>query len=287
MGTGTRTNTNTIAALAAAIVLICAGSARADEPASGTPKRTGGGSSETSGTKPSGAKPSGAKPSDAKPSDADTSPVRTEPTAFAATAAPKDVDEALRRLARVKASCDFKDVSLAEVAEFVGKVSRQNVIVSPLLAAKGDGATPKVTFRLTAVTMRQVAEVAAKMTGTRLAVRDGVLQFTTPEDARGEPVLRIYDLGDLTHRLRNVPGPDIRLHLASAEWKDEEESDVENAFSDAEKVVETLKKMTGDGTWDDEKVDIRTFGERRIVVRQYPEVHKEIVRLLAMLRQFS
>lgn len=233
-------------------------------------------------TKTSDAKGAAAKPSDSKKSGAET-PARTEPEAFAAAAAPKSLDEALRRLGRVKASCDFREISLGDVAEFVAKVSRQNVIVSPLLSAKGDGSVPRITLRLTAVSMRQVAELAAKMTGTRLALKDGVLQFTTPEDARGEPFLRIYELGDLTHRLRNFPGPDITLHLASAEWKDEEESDVENPFSDAEKVVETLKKMTGDGTWDDERVDIRTFGERRLVVRQYEEVHREIARLLALL----
>ena len=96
----------------------------------------------------------------------------------------------------------------------------------------------------------------ARITGgraaeTKLVLRDGILQFTTPEDARGKPVLRIHVLADLTMRIRNFPGPDIHLHPSGVEFEDEEESDVESAFDDPEEIVSWVR-----GVIDDERVEV-------------------------------
>lgn len=196
---------------------------------------------------------------------------------------PRTLDEALRRLDRITVDTDFRDTTLRDAAAFVGRAGRMNAILAPALAASGADALPRIDLKLTRVRLRQVAELLAKTTGTRLVVRDGILQFTTPEDARGKPVLRIHPLGDLTMRIRNFPGPDIRLHLASAEFEDERESDAESAFDDPEEIVDALRRMTGEGTWDDDQVSISADG-RRLVVRQYAEVHREIAAFLALLR---
>lgn len=196
---------------------------------------------------------------------------------------PKSLDDALARLGRLRCDIDFREMSLEDAVDFVSKVGRMNAIVSPALRVKGLDGIPKVTLKLKDVSLRQVAELVAKFSGTKLAVRDGVLLFTTPEEARGEPVLQIYTLSDLTFKLRNFPGPDIRIHLKGAEFEPEKESDVASPFDDPETVIALIKKMTGDGTWDDGDVSI-SGDERRLVVRQYPAVHKEIRRLLAVLR---
>lgn len=196
---------------------------------------------------------------------------------------PKSLDDALARLGRLRCDIDFREMSLEDAVDFVSKVGRMNAIVSPALRVQGLDGIPKVTLKLKDVTLRQVAELVAKFSGTKLAVRDGVLLFTTPEEARGEPVLQIYTLSDLTFKLRNFPGPDIRIHLKGVEFEPEKESDVESPFDDPETVIALIKKMTGDGTWEDDDVSI-AGDERRLVVRQYPAVHKEIRRLLAVLR---
>jgi hypothetical protein len=177
----------------------------------------------------------------------------------------------------------FEGVTLAEAAQFLGRVGRMNVLVSPLLRAPGDEALPRIDLRLRRVSLRQFAELCAKLTSTRLVLRDGILLFTTPADARGKPVLRIFALAELTMRLRNFPGPDLMLRPAGAEFEPEKESDVESAFDDPQAVVELLRRFTGEGTWEDEGVSIAA-DERRLIVRQYPEVLREIGRFLAVLR---
>jgi hypothetical protein len=141
-----------------------------------------------------------------------------------------------------------------------------------------------VTLKLRDVSMRQFAELVAKSTGTALVVRDGVLQFTTPEDARGTPVLRVISIADLTFRIRNFPGPDIQLHTGDTpNFVQEPETDQEHAFSDPQAIVDLVKKFTGQGTWEDEDVSI-SADDSKLVVKQYPKVIKEIARFLALLR---
>ena len=215
--------------------------------------------------------------------DPKAAPAKPAPAGDDAPPAPQSLDAALLRLGRVRVDVDFRDAGFDDAVDFLARVARMNVILSPAYQAKAAGGLPRIDLKLTRVTLRQFAEILAKQTGTRLVVRDGILQFTTPEDARGKPVLRIHPLADLTMKIRNFPGPDINLHLASVEFEDEKESDVEGAFDDPEEIVETVKKMTGEGTWDDEDVSI-SADQNKLVVKQYPEVQKEIARLLALLR---
>jgi hypothetical protein len=222
----------------------------------------------------------------AKPA-AETSGKAEKPAAQApaplARPAPKSLDEALRRLAAVRVSANFKETSLTDAVDWLRRVAGFNVMVSPVLSAKGlDGMRP-LTMTVTDVSMKQLAELVAQLSGTKMKFADGILQFTTPEDARGKPVLRIIAIGDLTMPLRNFPGPELDLRPAHSEFVPEPESDVESAWSDPQKVIELIQKMCSPETWSDKDVSI-SADQHKLVVRQYPEVHKEIVRLVAMLR---
>jgi hypothetical protein len=211
-------------------------------------------------------------------------PKAAKPVAAAAeTVAPRTLEHALLLLQRRRVDVDFKDLPLDEVVAFVGKIARVNTMVSAQFQAKAAGSLPLLTLRLRNVTLRQLAETVAKTTGSRMVLRDGILQFTTPEDARGTPVLRVFSIADLTFRIRNFPGPDIRLHTGDVRYVQEEETDQATPFDDPQTVVDLLRKFTGEGTWDDEEVSI-SADDRRIVVKQYPEVLREISRFLAVMR---
>jgi hypothetical protein len=197
--------------------------------------------------------------------------------------APKDLDEALRRLSRVKVTVKFKDTPFAEAVDYVRRVAGFNVMVSPVLSAKGLDAIQPITMTLNDVSLKQLAELVAQFSSTKLKLDGGILQFTTPEDARGKPVLRIYAIGDLTMKLRNFPGPDINLRPSGAEFEDEPETDVENAWSDPQKVIDLIQKTCAEDSWTDKDVSI-SADEQKLIVKQYPEVHREIGRLIWMLR---
>jgi hypothetical protein len=96
-------------------------------------------------------------------------------------------------------------------------------------------------------------------------------------------VLRIYAIGDVTMPLRNFPGPDLNLRPAHAEFEEEQESEVPSAWSDPNKVVEMIQKLCGEETWTDKDVSI-SADQNKLIVRQYPEVHRQIARLIMLLR---
>jgi hypothetical protein len=106
--------------------------------------------------------------------------------------------------------------------------------------------------------------------------------LTTREDARGKPVLRIYPIADLTSPLHDFPGPELGLTLGETA----REAPVEAArpvFGEAAVIEELVRENCGRGTWDDPAVSL-SVTSRHLVVRQYPGVHREIERLLALLR---
>jgi hypothetical protein len=239
---------------------------------------------------------SAAPPPAKPPVDAKTQPQKDEASADAKAKkpavsapiplvrpAPKDLDEALRRLAATRVSVAFKDVKLQEAVDYVRRVAGFNVMVSPVLQLKGvDGIAP-ITMTLTDVSLRQLAELIAQFSGTKLKFADSILQFTTPEDARGKPVLRIIAIGDLTMKLHNFPGPDMDLRPSKMEFVPEPETDVENAWSDPQKVIDMIQKMCSPESWADKDVSI-SADENKLIVKQYPEVHREIARLIGLLR---
>ena len=203
--------------------------------------------------------------------------------ALAARPAPRDLDDAMRRLGRTRVNVIFKETSFTEAVEYIRRLANFNVIVSPVLQNQGvDGIRP-ITMSLTDVSLKQVVDLVAQASGTKLKCEDGILQFTTPQDARGKPVLRIYAIGDVTMPLRNFPGPDLNLRPAHAEFEDEKESDVESAWSNPDKIVEMIQKMCGEETWTDKDVSI-SADQNKLIVRQYPEVHRQIARLIMLLR---
>lgn len=259
-------------------------------PSPPTPSSTTAPSSPTAQSSPTGPSPASAQPApdgDAKAAPAAQETARAAPKPsdppLVRAPTPRTLDDALRTLARRRCDVDFAEAPMADVVTFLSRLSGLNVLVSAELRRESGGALPAVTLKLAGVSLRQVAEMVARTTGSELVVRDGVLQFTTPKDARGSPILRIFPIAELTMRIRNFPGPDIQLHTGDSKFVQEEETDEPGAFDDPATVADLVKRFTGKGTWEDEGVSIAA-DDRKIVVRQYPKVMKEISAFLALLR---
>jgi hypothetical protein len=133
------------------------------------------------------------------------------------------------------------------------------------------------------VTAKQVLDLVVDGRGLGVGYQSGIVLVTTAKDARGRPTLRLYQVSDITHPIRDFPAPDLMLHPAGAEREVEQESETRPAFPDADSVLNLVKDHTGEGTWDDGETSASVMGDT-IVIRQYGEVHREIARLLAQLR---
>ncbi len=224
------------------------------------------------------AKAGAAKPAKAKAKD----PLRESVRRVLQRPAPRSLSEARRRMAAIKVDIDFRGMDAADAIEFIGRMAGFNVILGPEVQREGLDALPQITLKLRKASLRTVADLVARFTRTKMMLTGGIVSFTTPEAARGKPVLRIYAIGELTFVLRNFPGPDMNLRPSGAEFEMEEQTDVENPFSDPERVVDMLKEFVASKTWEDESVSIWA-DERKLVVRQYPEVQRKIARFLMLL----
>lgn len=196
---------------------------------------------------------------------------------------PRTRKEALLILEQVAISVNFDETPLRDAVNHLSVLTGVNMVLGPALIKEGDPDALKVTLRLRALPARQVLELMADSLHLGIGFQGGVLLVTTPKEARGKPVLRLYAIGDLAMPLRDFPAPDLMLKPAGAEVEVEEEKVTKHPFSEPEDLLALVKDHTGTGTWSDEGVSASTLRDW-LVVRQYPEVHDEIASLLAMVR---
>lgn len=184
---------------------------------------------------------------------------------------------------------DFSDKPLVEVLQYLGEVAGVNLVLSPVLREERGDDELRLTLSLTKVSVKSALQVICELKDLGAVYRHGVILITTPKDARGKPVLRMYSIADLTVRIRDFPAPDIMLKPTGAEDFAEVggkvEEGQEHAFADPDFIAELITNNTGNGTWEDEGVSI-TANDKVLIVRQYPPVHREIDSLLSLLRAF-
>ena len=164
-----------------------------------------------------------------------------------------------------------------------------NLVVSPILGQEKDESDLQVTLKLQRISVKSVLEIILDLKGLAAVYRHGVIMITTPKDARGKPMLRLYAIGDLTVRIKDFPAPDLMLKPSGAEdfgaIGGTEEEGREHAFAEPEFILDLVTENTGSGSWDDEGVSI-SVNRRMLVVRTYRTVHREIAALLDLLRAY-
>ncbi len=207
-----------------------------------------------------------------------------------AEAAPDEAQKAILVLSETIVSFDFKERPLPEVLTFFTQVSGVTFLVSPLLAEEMSPEELAVTLKLDRASLKTAIRIILDLKGIAAVWRYGTIYVTTPKDARGKPILRLYPIGDLTVRIRDFPAPELMLRPAGAEDSGQVggtvEEGQERAFADPEFLQDLVTQNTGAGTWEDAGVSI-SANDRFLVVRQYPTVHVEIERLLSLLRSFQ
>ena len=203
---------------------------------------------------------------------------------------PKSLRDMLLTLEARQVNIDFDDLALADAMKFFTNATGVNLVLSPMLYEDKDKDDLRVTLSLKKVSVTTALRIIMELKSLASVYRHGVIMITTPKDARGKPVLRLYSISDLTFRIRDFPAPDLMLRPAGAEDFGNigggEEEGKEFAFADPEFIMDLVTQNTGTADiWEDDGVRI-SVNERFLVVRTYPGVHREIGRLLNLLRVF-
>jgi type II secretory pathway component GspD/PulD (secretin) len=175
---------------------------------------------------------------------------------------------------------DFQDHDLAAVIDFLQKITKVNIVLDPKVVA---ASPPPITLRVEAMKLRNVMDFIMKLTGLNYTLRDEALFISNETGLRGNVIMKLYDIRDLTHAMASFPGPDLDIPEpggVGSRLLPPIESETAPAINE---FIEIITKVVMPATWMSEGVAIEEYNGS-MVVTQTTEVHKQIEELLRTLR---
>jgi hypothetical protein len=187
--------------------------------------------------------------------------------------------EAEARLRSLKVSLDFQGAELESVIDYLRDLSDLNILVDSKVREK----KATVTLRVQDVSLKSALQLILRPLGCDMMFRDGVLMIMTREEVMERSlVLELYDCRDLLHPVRDFPGVDFELApngQGVIPFREEGEEPAEMP------IEELVRAHTGGRSWDENPRCTVSLRGGILVVRNTPEVHAEVRRLLNLLRR--
>ncbi len=185
-----------------------------------------------------------------------------------------------------KIDLDFDETSFADAIDYIKSRASINIVIDPKVA--DDCEEEPITLALKNMTLGNALKIMLDFVDLTYTFRHGVLWITSEEEAwRGRTILHIYDVRDLTMKIKNFPGIRIRLRGddggggGGPVW-DEEDDVVEPTTAD--ELQDIIPEICNRDSWDNNpEASIMTV-MGMLIIRQTPEVHREITQLLNQLR---
>jgi len=199
-------------------------------------------------------------------------------------AAPTSARELVNLLQERRISVDFKDASVDAVVKYIQAATGINIVVrkAKITADGGDADAIEINLKVRNVTVLDLLKLAFEPMDLGLAVRKNVLLITSKRDARGKPVLRLYDVAHLLVQIRDFPAADINVYPSGFEAPEAPEPEIHQAVESSEEIAELVRTFIAEGTWEDEGVAIHIF-RKSLMIRTYPKVHLQVSRFLNQL----
>ena len=182
------------------------------------------------------------------------------------------------KLSNLKVTLDFKDAPLDHAVDYLREISGINVFVDAKVAEK----QIRVSLKVTEISLRSIFSLMLRPHGADIMYRDGVVMLMTREDIAYRTLkMELYDCRDILHPIIDFPGVDIVLAVDG--------SGVINTIADDTgggeiPIAELVRAHTGGKSWDENPKASVNLQNGLLVVRQTPEVHRQVVRLLNLLR---
>ncbi len=144
---------------------------------------------------------------------------------------------------------------------------------------------PTVSLQCKATSLWSVLSIVQIQTGQRFVYRSGVVFLVPPEQIKPYLCLGVYDLRAATMKLRNFPGPDLRLPIANDDRplipEPEESEETVSGFS-AAGLEQLLRDNVQPDSWSRDGVSLNVQNGL-FLIRQTPSAHREIDAMLIRL----
>jgi len=191
--------------------------------------------------------------------------------------------EVRNRLAAARTTVNFGDTSIDDAVEYLGRISGTNIVVLPDAREGRSDDELSIALKLdSAESVDKILDLITTFRGLAWNVSDGVVQITTPEAARGESVVQLYDVKDLATPINNFPGEEVNLDPTGEAFFDEEVREPVAPFL-LDSITELIEQNVDTVVWE-EGGSIEGLEPGTLVVKAPPATHKKIQNLLDGLR---
>lgn len=195
-----------------------------------------------------------------------------------------------RALATVSPGFTFEEQSLQDVVAFLRTISDLNITIDPEI----DAEEATVTLSLQNVKLGEALDLILKNTGLAYAFKENTLFITTPDKAFGNLIFDIYNVTDILNKIRDFPGPQIRVQSndetddsgGSSPFDFDAEEDDEEQL-DPEMLKELIQESTGGEEAWDESGSVITPSKGTLLINATRELHLAVTSFLSNLRANS
>lgn len=202
-----------------------------------------------------------------------------------------EVQQIRRTLATQKADFAFQDQSLNEVVAFLRTIADLNIQIDPEI----DGDEQTVTLTLAGVRLEEALDLILKNIGLAYTFKENTLYITAKENAHGNTLFDIYNVTDILNKIRDFPGPVIRVKSndesddgsGGSPFGFEDEDEDEGEPLDPDSLAELITKSTGgEELWEESQSEIQGH-KGQLLVTATRELHMAVKSFLQNLRQDS
>ena len=192
-------------------------------------------------------------------------------------------------LDRIRIPVAFEGVLLDEVVQHLQEVTGVNFIVSPEAQDVGSDNEYDLVDRANQPVSRILKILLEDLSSPPLTytIRDGVVRIISADEARGDYVLEMYDIRDLTVTPSDYSSKDFNLMPSGTDtdsFLDGVEDDDPVPYIGEDSLLSLIEENIDPEGWSDDPERTIQLLPGTLVVRQVPEVHAQIQGLLNDLR---
>jgi type II secretory pathway component GspD/PulD (secretin) len=176
---------------------------------------------------------------------------------------------------------DFQDHDLVDVIAFLQRISNANIVLDPKVVA---AAPPPVTLKVDKMKMRHVLDFIMKLTNLTYTLRNEAIYISSQEGVRGDLVMKMYDVRDLTHAMSSFPGPELDVPEPGGTGTRLLPPIEAETRPEVSEFVDLIKQVVSPQSWSDEQQTTIMEFNGSMVVNQSADVHQQIDEMLRNLR---
>jgi type II secretory pathway component GspD/PulD (secretin) len=180
------------------------------------------------------------------------------------------------KLNNIKVTLDFQNAPLDTVIDYLREISGMNIFVDTKVRDKNI----VVSLKVTEITLKSIFSLMLKPQGAGVLFKDGVLQvMLEPDIADRTMKMEIYDCRDILYPIQQFPGVDLDLAAVGVVVQPPDE-----AAGGEMPIEEMVRAHTGGRSWEENSKASIKMQNGLLVIKNTPEVHKQVRRLLDLLR---